>query len=258
MRITKFQIWLGAILIVIGAGALYYQKQANQPQSISSSVSSQSSAAKHVKKSTKAVITQPKSSRGMHYNSQKMQQLFNEQLATYTGGPSSVVQAKFYKWAVQYGQGMGYAVTDWIFSPANNTVTSAWYAKTPNGLMQVTNAAVYHQFKLHLLGGIVLFTSLQKQIGAVSKQQLQTGGASYAGYAPQANLALPMYKYLLGDDGVVYEVDNATSPLVGFGQVGLNGQPDGQNATPVNGQIFISPDKNAQKAYQQILKPYQN
>ncbi|MCM0600076.1 hypothetical protein [Periweissella ghanensis] len=257
MRITKFQIWLGAILMVIGAGALYYQKQANQPQTSNSSVSSQSSTTKHAKKSTKAVINKPKSPRELHYNPQKMQQLFNEQLATYTGGPSSVVQADFYNWAAQYGQGMGFAVTDWIFSPTNNT-TSAWYAKAPNGLMQVTNAGAYHQFKLHLLGGVVFFTSLQKQIGAVPKQQLQTGGTSYAGYAPQVNLALPIYKYLLGDDGVVYEVDNATSPLVGFGQVGLNGQPDGQNATPVNGQIFVSPDKNAQKAYQQILKPYQD
>lgn len=71
MRITKFQIWLGAILMVIGAGALYYQKQANQPQTSNSSVSSQSSTTKHAKKSTKAVINKPKSPRELHYNPQK-------------------------------------------------------------------------------------------------------------------------------------------------------------------------------------------
>lgn len=189
------------------------------------------------------------------YNATKMAQFFNQQSNPNT--PPAPIATAFYQWAIDHYQKLGYAVSDWIFSPFSPQSKGDYYANTPDGLIQIINNQHpgYQHFKLHLLGGILIFNTRNGQIGAIPKQILQNPNQSYANYNQGANTSLPMYKYFLADNGIIYEADNATTPFVGYGQFGSDGQINGTNATQTDSSLFISPDQTAQIAYQKILQP---
>ena len=69
-------------------------------------------------------------------------------------------------------------------------------------------------------------------------------------------MSMPITKYLLGDNGVVYELktdDGNVGLSTGFGEYSDNGKSDSYKP---NRSFIVSKDQNAQIELQQLIKQY--
>ncbi len=165
------------------------------------------------------------------------------------------INADFLNWAAERATVGHMAVSDWYFDHGSAGLGD-WYANTPDGQVQVQNqnqpgAAA---FKIHAVGGCIFYKSKDGQIG---KQNLYKG--SFAdNYSIGLDDSQPVSKYLLGDNGVVYELKtgngSSVSSRTGFGQYDDNGQLG--NYQP-DQNFEISADQAAQHELQKLLTPYQ-
>ncbi|NVY95933.1 hypothetical protein HU830_01835 [Lactobacillus sp. DCY120] len=124
------------------------------------------------------------------------------------------------------------AVGDWYFDHGAGG-TGDWYAQTPDGKVQVQNFnnPGPRSFSIHALGGCVFYKSKTGKTGAQKLYQ----GSFAENYSIDMNMNKPISKYLLGDNGVVYELKTgnglSAGTRTGFGEydddgtVGSNG-PD--------------------------------
>lgn len=165
------------------------------------------------------------------------------------------INADFLNWAAERATVGNMAVSDLYFDHGSAGLGD-WYANTPDGQVQVQNqnqpgAAA---FKIHAVGGCIFYKSKDGQIG---KQNLYKG--SFAdNYSIGLDDSQPVSKYLLVDNGVVYELKtgngSSVSSSTGFGQYDENGQLG--NYQP-DQNFEISADQAAQNELQKLLTPYQ-
>ena len=163
------------------------------------------------------------------------------------------INAAFLNWAAERAEIGHMAVSDWYFDhgAAGN---GDWYANTPDGRVQTQNNGNpgAEAFKIHSIGGCVFYKSKD---GSTGKQDLYQG--SFAdNYAVAMDFDQPVSKYMLGDNGIVYELKTGNGENVstntGFGQTSGEGteeyQPD---------QDFeISSDSAAQSELKELINQY--
>ena len=112
----------------------------------------------------------------------------------------------------------------------------------------------YNQFPIHLLGGVVFYTSIEELYGYDSRPEME---AIAAGFHRLADPSMPVTRYLLGDDGIIYELQGTLIELGSFhGGYGLY-EEDGSKSIDSSSYIFkISEDTDAQERYTEILSKY--
>ena len=160
----------------------------------------------------------------------------------------------FLDWAGERAVIGNMAVSHWFFDHGA-AGRGDWYANTPDGQVQVQNNGVPGEkaFPIHAIGGCVFYTSKD---GSVGKQELMAGSFA-ANYSVKMDYSKPVSKYLLGDNGVVYELKTGNGEPVstntGFGEYADDGSLG--SYTP-NKSFQISEDQAAQEKLRELMYSY--
>lgn len=163
------------------------------------------------------------------------------------------INDEFLDWASDRAQMGNMAVGEWYFDHGA-AGRGDWYANTPDGEVQVQDQGTPGKaaFPIHAIGGCVFFTDKN---GTTGREQIQQ---SFAENYSMMNQNKPITKYLLGDNGKVYELklgdgEKATTTS-GFGEYA----DDGQHGDYGPKETFeVSQDKDAQAELQRLIKKYE-
>lgn len=156
------------------------------------------------------------------------------------------------------------AVTDDYFDHGASG-SGDWFAETEDGEIQVQQQLPqedlpgYNAYDIHAIRGVVFYISQSETVGYDEEPKEEHGGAGgERDYGRVADLDYPIHKYLLGDNGVVYEligsVDEIRAYQDGFGLYGDDGQ---EKEIEPEFTFKVSDDADAQEAWRQILENYQ-
>lgn len=164
------------------------------------------------------------------------------------------INLAFLEWAGQRAAIGNMAVSGWYFDHGA-AGRGDWYANTPDGQVQVQNQDLPGKsaFPIRAIGGCVFYTSKD---GGIGEQELAAG--SFAeNYSVKMDFTKPVSKYLLGDNGVVYELKTGNGEMVstntGFGEYA----DDGSIGEYTPGVAFqISEDQAAQEKLQELIQRY--
>ncbi|WP_051220454.1 hypothetical protein [Jeotgalicoccus marinus] len=162
---------------------------------------------------------------------------------------------EFYNWAVERAEIGNLAVTDYYFGHGA-AGHGDWYASTPHGDVQAQDLdnPGFDAFDIHAVGGVVFYNPLSGEYGADENTEVES---TASGYQTMAVDDTNIHKYMLADNGVVYEHISAkeeTSLSSGFGEYNDDGTRG--EYTPTSG-FEVSGDQEAQNEWQRILSEYQ-
>ncbi|WP_426355740.1 hypothetical protein [Latilactobacillus sakei] len=218
--------------------------QAKQASTNSASSSSQQPASQSETASSKIVS---KTTTSSSTTSQAVQ----ETTHSYTDSQKAAISHDFLNWAGQRAEVGNMAVSDWYFDHGADD-PGDWYAETPDGRILVQHGeGDGRHYPIQAVGGCIFYTALDGTTGIDS--QLYD---SYArNYASNMDMSHPISKYLLGDNGVVYELKTGngqtTNTEDGFALAPFSGS---RNTTPT--PFIISQDTAAQQELKSLLAAY--
>lgn len=181
----------------------------------------------------------------------------NKLTRVYSEEEKRAILQEFIDWASYRAEIGGMVVSDHYLGHGASGAGD-WYANTENGEMQVQDIGQgipgYDQFSIHLLGGVVFYTSIEELYGYDSRPGIESIAV---GFHRLANPNMPVTRYLLGDDGIIYELKGTLTELGSFhGGYGLY-EEDGSKAINSSSDIFeVSKDTDAQERYMEILSKY--
>lgn len=161
----------------------------------------------------------------------------------------------FYDWAVERAKIGNMAVSKLYFSHGA-AGRGDWYAVTPDGEVQVQDQdnPGFNHFDIHAVGGVVFYQPASGDFGEDANTPLPGTAEGYS------RLALPdtdIHKYMLGDNGVVYELIGKKEFMglsSGFGEYDDEGT---YGEYPPGREFERSGDQEAQEEWQRILAMYQ-
>lgn len=175
----------------------------------------------------------------------------------YTEEEKRAILQEFLDWTSYRAEIGGMVVSDYYLAHGASG-PGDWYANTENGEIQIQDIGRgipgYDNFLIHALGGVVFYTSLEELYGFDSRPYQQ---AIAMGFSRLADPNMPLTRYLLGDDGIIYELKGSLIELGNFhGGYGLY-EEDGSKAIDSSSYIFeVSKDGDAQEKYMEILSKY--
>ena len=173
----------------------------------------------------------------------------------FTDAEKQAMVDEFYTWAVERAEVGGMAVNDYYFGHGA-AGRGDWYATTPHGDVQVQDQdnPGFDAFSIHAIGGIVFYQPISGDYGADENTEVES---TASGYQTMAIDGTDIHKYMLADNGVVYEhisVKEETSLSSGFGEF----NDDGTRGEYAPASRFeVSGDQDAQEEWQRILSKYQ-
>lgn len=161
----------------------------------------------------------------------------------------------FYDWAVERAKIGNMAVTDMYFSHGA-AGRGDWYAMTPDGEVQTQNQdnPGFSHFDIHAIGGVAFYQPASGDFGGDANAPFPSTADGYS------RLALPdtnVHKYMLADNGVVYELIGKKEYMSfssGFGEYDDEGT---YGEYPPGREFEISGDQDAQQEWQRILGMYE-
>lgn len=218
--------------------------QAKQASTNSASSSSQQPASQSETASSKIVS---KTTTSSSTTSQAVQ----ETTHSYTDSQKAAITHDFLNWAGQRAEVGNMAVSDWYFDHGADD-PGDWYAETPDGRILVQHGeGDGRHYPIQAVGGCIFYIALDGTTGIDS--QLYD---SYArNYASNMDMSRPISKYLLGDNGVVYELKTGngqtTNTEDGFALAPFSGS---RNTTPT--PFTVSQDTAAQQELKSLLAAY--
>lgn len=164
------------------------------------------------------------------------------------------ITKEFLKWAGERAKIGNMAVTDIWFSHGAGG-RGDWFADTPHGSVQLQdlNRPGYYGFKIHALGGVAFYKPTDYTYG-ISKDAYKASTAE--GYSKIARNGTYINKYMLADNGIVYEIKlkkEFTTFTSGAGEYNEYGR---RGTYIPDVKYLVSKDTAAQKKYKQILAKY--
>lgn len=177
----------------------------------------------------------------------------------YSSEEASAKTSAFLEWAASRAEKGNMAVTDLFFNHGA-AGKGDWYAVTEDGEIQVQQPFPdetlpgYDAFDIHALGGVVFYTSLS---GVTRYDETPNTQATAAGFHEIADPDYFMHKYLLGDNGVIYELIGTVEEIGSFSAGYDEYADDGltkPGAEAVENFVFkVSEDTDAQEEWVRIL-----
>lgn len=234
-KISYFILGFGILFLLTGCNSTE-SKEAEPSRSVSLNSEASSSLSSESTESQSSSTTE--SSRKVQFNDVQKGQI-NQAFLDWAGGRAAIGNM---------------AVSHWFFDHGA-AGRGDWYAITPDGQVQVQNNGVpgENAFPIHALGGCVFYTSKD---GSIGKQELMAGSFA-ANYSVKMDYSKPVSKYLLGDNGVVYELKTGNGEPVstntGFGEYADDGSLG--SYTP-NRSFQISEDQAAQEKLRELIYSY--
>lgn len=161
----------------------------------------------------------------------------------------------FYDWAIERAEIGNMAVTNMYFSHGA-AGRGDWYAMTPDGEVQTQNQdnPGFEHFDIHAVGGVAFYQPTSGDFGEDADAPVPSTAEGYS------RLALPdtnIHKYMLADNGVVYELIGKKEQMSfssGFGEYDDEGT---YGEFPPGVEFEISGDQDAQQEWKRILGMYQ-
>ncbi|WP_258088732.1 hypothetical protein [Weissella fangxianensis] len=256
--------WIGtiAVLLVIGlgGGGLLYVNHQSQDRELKEEQAKNSSLSKKLDSSDKRKETSEKKSSSQQSSSSMSESSASSSEETNPNEPVNLTVAQkravndsFLSWASDRAKIGNMAVTE-VYFDHGAAGRGDWYANTPDGEVQVQDqknpgAAA---FPIHKIGGCVFLTMKDGSTG----YQENVAEFFAGGYGVKADMSQPVTKYMLGDNGKVYELTldkGDTSLTSGFGEYTDEGQRGDYNP-PYS--FKVSEDQAAQAELQKILANY--
>lgn len=160
----------------------------------------------------------------------------------------------FYEWAVERAEIGAMAVTNYYFGHGA-AGHGDWVAKTPHGEVQAQNLdnPGWDAFELHAIGGVAFYQPITGDFGRdENKGNIGTG----AGYTEVALPDTDIHKYMLVDNGIVYELIGPLGLSNGFAEY----TDDGKSTDYIKNELVqfeVSGDTAAQEEWRRILSLYQ-
>ncbi|MEG0289049.1 MAG: hypothetical protein RR725_05345 [Carnobacterium sp.] len=186
-----------------------------------------------------------------------------DEVKKYSSEETSAKTAAFLEWAAPRAETGNMAVSDFFFNHGA-AGKGDWYAITEDEEIQVQetildeNLPGYDAFDIHALGGVVFYTSLSGITGYDETPETQ---ATAVGFHEIADPDFSMHKYLLGDNGVVYEligtVEEIGSFSAGYDEYADDGLTKPGAEAAENFVFKVSEDKAAQEEWVRILTEQQ-
>ncbi|CAM3245259.1 DUF4767 domain-containing protein [Vagococcus fessus] len=176
---------------------------------------------------------------------------------TFSNDTKIAITNEFYVWATNQAKKGDMAITTLYFNHGA-AGRGDWYAETPDGKMLVQdnkqNLPGGDAFPIDIIGGMLFFYALDGTIGHDDKIN---SGATADGYTLNLDKSLPASKYILGDNGTVYELKKAAgdglSPGSGFTECNDDGSFNTEYPpTP----LIVSEDSAAQTKLQELIAKY--
>lgn len=260
--------WLlgGFVLLLVAGGGYYYYTQvgANPNKTATSSSSSKKTSSHRKSAEEKQIEAENASLKSVQKNNRRSSQETSSQAKTenqeteatktkpLTSEQKDSIIGQFTSWAGKRAEQGNMAVSPYYFNHGS-AGQGDWYANTPNGKVQVqdNNRPGYDGFKIHAIGGFIFYTSIDGQIGI---DDTLSQGSIAQGYGINLDSNHPVSKYMLADDGIVYELklgNGETVSLVdGFAELTDKGQVLDDPAY----SFIISNDQAAQNEYARLLQ----
>ena len=160
----------------------------------------------------------------------------------------------FYEWAVERAEIGAMAVTNYYFGHGA-AGHGDWVAKTPHGEVQAQNLdnPGWEAFELHAIGGVAFYQPITGDFGRdENKGNIGTG----AGYTEVALPGTDIHKYMLVDNGIVYELIGPLGLSNGFAEY----TDEGQSTDYIKNELVqfeVSGDTAAQEEWRRILSLYE-
>lgn len=161
----------------------------------------------------------------------------------------STINQQFLNWASERAKIGGMAVTSEFFNHGA-AGRGDWYAVTPDGLAlaQDLDNPGYDYFPLHVVGGVTFYYSKNGTVGQTTERNKSSFAA---GFSEVAYDNKPIVKYILCDNGMIYELQSNISLSSGFSEASDDGEI---SRSQINEQDFTrSEDKDAIQEYQRII-----
>lgn len=162
---------------------------------------------------------------------------------------TSTINQQFLNWASERAKVGGMAVTSEFFDHGA-AGRGDWYAITPDGLAlaQDLENPGYDYFPLHIVGGVTFYYSKNGTVGQTTERNKSSFAA---GFGEVAYGNKPIVKYILCDNGMIYELQSNISLSSGFSEASDDGEI---SRSQINEQDFTrSEDKDAIQEYQRII-----
>ncbi|MGX6971489.1 hypothetical protein [Vagococcus bubulae] len=159
------------------------------------------------------------------------------------------INQQFLNWASNRAKIGGMAVTSEFFDHGS-AGRGDWYAVTPDGLAmaQDLDNPGYDYFPLHVVGGVTFYYSTNGTLGATDERQQSSFAA---GFSEVADVNKPIIKYILCDNGMIYELNSGASLSVGFSEASDEGEI---SRSQINERAFkTSEDQDAINEFKRIL-----
>ncbi|SCB90900.1 hypothetical protein [Weissella bombi] len=263
-------IWVGivSVLAVIAGtgGALYANQQSEHRDELKTKQAKNSSMSKKIDKAnSKSSKTDKETSSSKQQeetsvssssssSSSSSEDTSNTQAPVHlTDEQKQSINASFLDWASQRAEIGNMAVNDEYFNHGA-AGRGDWYANTPDGEIQVQdlNNPGQQAFPIHAIGGCVF---LIMKNGTTGKQE-DVVQSTANGYSDSGDMSKPVTKYVLGDNGKVYELQAMgyeMSVTSGFGEY----QDDGTRGTfKPDSDFIVSKDQAAQDELQKLINAY--
>lgn len=176
-------------------------------------------------------------------------------LQEFTDAEKQEMNQLFYDWAVERAEIGGMAVTEMYFTHGAAGYGD-WYAVTPDGEVQAQDLdnPGFDHFDIHAIGGVAFY---QPESGDIGEDKNAPFPSTAEGYSRLAQPDTNVHKYMLADNGVVYELIGKKENISfssGFGEY----NDDGSRGEYVPDVAFeVSGDQDAQQEWQRILGMYQ-
>ena len=172
----------------------------------------------------------------------------------YSQSEMTTANQQFLDWAIAQAKRGNMAVTDNYFTHGASG-TGDWYAETVDGKalvqLQAPDNPGYNAYQIHALGGVSFYTSKN---GTIGYDNVPSKAVTAEGLSKAADKKHQIHKYLLCDNGVVYEAISSYENLVAFSSpFGLYDDDGKTTAIPAKITFKVSQDQAAQNEWKKIL-----
>lgn len=178
----------------------------------------------------------------------------------YSEEEKDAVQQEFLEWAIPRVEEGNMAVTDKYFEHGASGLGD-WFAETEDGEIQLQQQLPeeelpgYDTYEIHSLGGVAFYVSSS---GVTGYDEAPKEAATAQGFTEVADSDYPIHKYVLGDNGVVYELIGDVDEIGGFPSgYGLYDDDGKTKAIDPEYTFKVSDDADAQEEWRQILQSHQ-
>lgn len=251
---------LGLFSVFLLAGCGSTEEKGNSASSSTSTVSSTSSSSTSQTTSSTSVSSTSETNTATSQSSATTEESTSQPANVASKGvllndaQRNQINLAFLNWASQRAAIGNMAVSEWFFDHGA-AGRGDWYANTPDGQVQVQNNNLPGKsaFPIRGIGGCIFYTAKD---GGIGRQELFADSFA-ANYSVKLDHTKPVSKYLLGDNGVVYELKTGNgmpvSTNTGFGEYADDGS-QGSYTPDLNFQV--SEDQAAQEKLKELIQSY--